>query len=219
MAGIYPDSFQEIVALAVDRHGDDIDKAVEAAEYGIRNLDDFDEWIDKLVTSAVRGLVNDKRHSLNTATRKANGEYGGPAKVGVGSAVNDAAKRSFLASYFIGGRTLGSITGKELPLISGGERERAHGCMLNAALCDALAKVCKDDKRVDQCFTDVKAREIFDSLQKKQLKVAGRAIADASPKNCTPSQQSSGRANKSMKSTATLPDRKTQPAQKAMAGN
>lgn len=198
---------------------DDIDKAVETTIRRIRKLSDYADYVDGLVYGQIRHMHHDVRHTANVATRKAAGEYGGPAKVTLSEgAANAAAAASLLKTYLINGRTLGDITGKELPAIRDAERNRGAGCYFNAALCEALGPLVADDKRVDECLTDQKALAIFKRVQKSN---AGAAASDgAKPKRHLPQHQTNGQAKQVEKPNVLLPDRngQTNYAQKPNGG-
>jgi hypothetical protein len=151
----------DIIDRAATRYGDDIPKAVTAAEKAIRKLPDFAELAGMFVRHAVQEMLYDSRHKTNTATRKAEGKYGGPGKVvaGASDAVGRAAESVYL--YFIGGKTLGALRGDELPLIAESESAKATGHEFNARLCERLRPLVKDNKTVRESVSERKLRQIF----------------------------------------------------------
>jgi len=167
-------SIQGIVEEAAVKFKDDIDKAVTYAEKQVRALPEFGELVDVLIRQAIRHQISDARHAANVAIHKANGSYGGPSKVGIGDAVARVATRCL--DYSIGGRSLGSILGKELSTISTSERAKAAGADFNARLCDALKKIVPEDKAVREVMSEKEMKSMF--LKLKNAKPA-LALAEA----------------------------------------
>lgn len=164
------DDLQAIASEEAKKHSDDIDAAVDAAMRRLCKLPNYTDLVDNLVRSAVRHVVSDARHTMNVAMRRSNSEYGGPAKVVAGSAVNRVASDYY--AYYIGGRTLGTIKGEELTDIAASESERANGHDFNARLCRSLAPLVPKDKTVRQCVKPGKLRTIFEGLNGRKGKVA-----------------------------------------------
>ena len=166
-----PDEVQKIAAEEAQRHPNDIEVAVSASVTRVRRLPMFEELVDHMIRLAVRGIVTDCRHHANVTLRRKAGEYGGPAKVKAGRAV-DAVAADYYA-YFIAGRTLGNILGKELAEIGEAEAKRAEGYQFNALLCERLASLVPEGKTVKQAVKPGRLRAMFATLQKK--KEDGRA--------------------------------------------
>lgn len=207
----FPESIQQIVAECAAKYKNDIDKAVDQAVSQVQALDDYEDFVDLLVRTAVRGKITDFRHSVSTAIKRAAGEYGGPAKVGTDlSAVNAVARGVF--DYFIGGRTLGTITGEELKQIRDSEAEKATGHLFNAGLCEALIPLVQEGKTVRECVAESKVRRIFKTIQ------AGGAVVNVNPISPVPRQRiTRGKAESPLKTREALPSRKTKVT--ALAGN
>lgn len=158
----YPASVAKIVATAVTKHRDDIDRAVEVAKGRICLLPEYPELVDLLLTDAVRHLVNDKRHSLNVALNRAAGNYSRASSAPDTSALNMAAAAATdYFNYFIAGRSLGDLAGAELPELADGEHEKGVGCFRNESILRALVPLVKGDKTVRQCVTAKKLEAIF----------------------------------------------------------
>lgn len=166
-------SIQPIIVEAATKFKDDIDKAVSFAEQQVRALPEFNELVDVLVRQAIRHQISDARHAANVAIHRANGSYGGPSKVAVGEAVARVAQRCL--DYSIGGRSLGSIFGKELIAISTSERAKAAGADFNARLCEELKKIVPAEKAVREVMTEKQMKTLFLRLknQKQVLEMAG----------------------------------------------
>jgi hypothetical protein len=157
------DDIQSISKAAAERHPDDIEKAVDDAVERIRKLKEFPKLVDELVRSAVRHVVSDCRHTANVAMKLAAGEYGGPAKVTAGKATDRVAQNYY--AYFIGGRTLGSITGDELEDIAASEANRAKGHEFNSRLCLRLKPFVAKGKTVRECVKPAKLASLFKDIQ------------------------------------------------------
>lgn len=166
----YPETLRSIIKAAAVEHQESIDDAVDSAFKQIEKLDDYSEWIEKMVRQAIREMIHQARHETNTDFRRSNGEFGGPAKVGTATgAANRVAAMCLLDSYAIGGTSLGSILGSELPAIRDSQITKGRGCFFNAALCSALIPLVADDKSVRECVTEKKARQIFKAAQSKSM--------------------------------------------------
>lgn len=160
---VQSDDINRIISECATRYPQSIDTAVEHAAARVAKLPEYPTLVADLVTTAIRGLIQDYRHTENTRTRAAAGEYGGPAKVTAGDAAGRVALGVY--SYYIAGRTLGLILGKELSDIAQSEAARAEGHQFNAALCERLRPLVKDDQTVKQAVTETKLRKLFADLQ------------------------------------------------------
>jgi hypothetical protein len=162
----YPESFWKIVRDANKAHPSDITAARDQAKKKIRRLSDFAEWIDEMVDSEILSMVHDDRHRTNVGLRRAAGEFGGPAKVGLATGAAIAvASESLLESYSIAGRNLGSISGSELKAIADSESAIAGGHLFNVRLCRALMPLVAADKTVCECISEAKAKKIFQQVR------------------------------------------------------
>lgn len=150
---------QKLVDDAVDQHPDSIEDATEAVLKKANRVQWFEKLKDELIRRAIAKLIHDTRHQINVAMRNASGDYGGPAKVTAGAASGRIAMG--VMSYMIAGKTLGMLTGDELPEIAESEAARAEGHEFNVRLCRALAKIVKGEKTVKECVSATKLRAIF----------------------------------------------------------
>lgn len=158
------DDIVRIVSECATRYPQSIDTAVEHAADRVAKLPEYPTLIVDLVTTALRGLIQDYRHGENVRTRAAAGEYGGPAKVTAGDAAGRVAMGVY--SYYISGRTLGQILGKELADIGTSEAARAEGHEFNARLCAKLQELVPEEKTVKQAVPEQRLRKIFADLQR-----------------------------------------------------
>lgn len=165
---IFDEALLAEVSKAARKHRDDIDHAVSCAEKAASKLPGWKDWIDDLVRGQIRNLIHGVRHQDNVTMRRDAGQYGGPAKVGLSTgAVNRIAGECWM-NYFIGGRTLGQILGKELRGIAQGEREKAEGCTFNARLCEQLAAIVPEDKSVSDAVSEAQVKKIVKGLKGKR---------------------------------------------------
>jgi hypothetical protein len=150
-----------LCVTAANKFPDDIDDAVDWAYVRVQKLSDYEELCKLLVQRALRSIIADARHSANTKMRRAAGDFGKPAKIASAAspAVNTVAASCY--SYFIAGKTLGKVMGKELLGIAETEQERADGCLFNVRLARALNKIVPPDKRVEEAVSEKKLTAIF----------------------------------------------------------
>ena len=111
------------------------------------------------MSAGVRGILNDMRHTINTAIKKEHGMYGGPAKVVPGEATARVALSCL--GYMIAGKTLGNVLGEELEGIAQDEAAVAKGHQFNVKLCRKLKPLVADDKTVGQCLNERKLKAVF----------------------------------------------------------
>jgi hypothetical protein len=157
------EALHAIAAEEAERHEDDIDAAVDAVLKRGRRLPEYPTFADGLIRNSIRHMIHDVRHAMNTAMKKANGQYGGPAIVTAGSATAAVARSVY--SYMIAGKSLGSILGEELEKIAADEESRASGHQFNAKLCRALAPLVKPEKTVRECVREARLRKVFEAVE------------------------------------------------------
>lgn len=177
-----PEDFHAIVRAAALKHKDDTQDATRQVFDEIKQRDDYEELAEELVFRAVASIVSDFRHALTTANKRAAGLYGGPAKVGNATGIaNMVAGLCILDRHFIGTKSLGSLTGAELPLVRDNELRKADGHKLNAAICEAFMPYVAAEKTIRQCVTAKKAEAIFNSV-----KIPSPAISLLAPNGPVP---------------------------------
>lgn len=162
----YPESFLDIIETTVKEYPSDIDRATEEAEKKIRALPEFAGFVDALVRSAVRELVYDQRHIVNVRTKKQAGYYGGQTKLNR-SANGVLAAYESVYQYHIAGTVLGEILGEDLSDIAANERAIASGHTFNADLCEWLAGLVPEGKKVHQAITEKKLRKEFNRIYER----------------------------------------------------
>ena len=155
---------QKIASEEAIRHGDDIDAAERAAFARVRRLSAFEELVNDMIRTAIRSIIQGCRCTANEVIRRKARTPSGPAKVKPGAATDAVAEACY--NYFIDGRTLGSILGKELAGIAKSEAARAKGHQTNAELALRLDPIVPKDKTVRQAVKAAKLRSIFAGLEK-----------------------------------------------------
>lgn len=155
------------VKRSESRNKNDIDAAVADAKAAITQLSSYQPFVDDLITSAIRHMVQDIRHA-ETRTVKINAElYGTKGKVSGADSKSVQDIANDLYHIRIAGRTLGTMRGSELTEIADGERERGRGHLANAELCTKLRELVPDDKTVRQAVRASKLLSIWRECRKK----------------------------------------------------
>ena len=157
----FPKSVEAIVDRAAKKFPSDISKAIDQADKEIRKLPEFDELVSMLIRKAVAQLIYDARHSVTNQIKRDSGMYGGPAKViaGLSKSVNRVAESIY--AIRIAGTMLGELFGRDLPGIADSEMAIGHGHLFNARLCQRLAALVPEDKRVQEAVKEKKLQAIF----------------------------------------------------------
>lgn len=119
-----------------------------------------------MVRLHLRTLIYTARHHSTVNVRRDLSAdvspYTGPSKiVGGNGAVTKAAARSVFTSYFINGRSLGDIYGSELLEIADTQKDQAHGLLKNMRLCQMLAKIVPENKKVCEAISESKVRVLI----------------------------------------------------------
>ncbi len=148
-----------IVERSVKKYPDNTDKATEMAKRQIKELPEYEEFIEDLFHRNIRALVENHRGQHNHNVRVRNGFYGGPAKVKITEAVLDVHKGLFL--YHLAGRTLGMLFGHELDDIANQEESRANTHGFHASLARKLRPLVPDNKRVQDVVSHKKLQQIW----------------------------------------------------------
>lgn len=175
---IHSDSVVRIVKEETSRHPNDIPQAVIATERRIRQLPEFNAIVSELITSAVRDLIYDERHTANVRIKNGSGYYAErPASNGTGSPAVNAAYESVL-TYYIAGRQLGELLGEELAGIAEGERGKAAGHTFNAELLDYLGPRVAAGRKVRDVFTDRQLRKQFNRIYARVMPSAARRTTE-----------------------------------------
>lgn len=161
-----PQEVHDIARQCAEKHKQDVRAAIDAAYDKVRNLDDFDEFVQSLVYGAISDLVYDCRHQSARAMKINAGAYGGAAKVTAGSSGSVQRTYDSLYNYRIAGTVLGCLYGRDLADIAKSEAEKASGHRFNAGLCAKLATMVPDDKRVHDVVSEKTLGNLFRNMEK-----------------------------------------------------
>lgn len=156
-------SLQNLIREGAEKYSD-IDTAVV---YIRRTLDRDkklrDDWIDRLINSALREKVHWLRHGIRTTLKRTDR---GPETV---AAVAHIAYASILGDWPFLDKTLGDATKGELLTEIVVEQNQAVGHRRNAAFYSALAhKLTKTNMRVCEKFSSDTATRLWETTAQKE---------------------------------------------------
>ena len=157
---------QALVNDAVETNPDSIDDAIDEVLKKAGKAAWFVKLAEDLITRAVRGMIQDRRHMLNVVMRGKAGQYGGKSNIDSGAMERVGKLVHGYMSYMIAGKTLAKLTGDELLATADSEAEKASGHEFNVLLCRKLAEKVKGDKMVADCFTVKTLAKVFESVRK-----------------------------------------------------
>lgn len=160
----------DIVRHSVAKYPNDVAKATDYAEERIRKLATFQSLVNSMITTSVQTLVYRARQTSNLALRRSAGGVGSTPKFNAAESKSFAEVEASYFNYYIGGRTLGSVLGSELPDIISEEDAQVEAHSANAEICRALAKLVPPDKTVQQTLTDAKLKKIFETVHRRHAR-------------------------------------------------
>lgn len=131
-----------------------------------RCLPDFAEFVNALLEARFQDMIYTERSALNRETlAKIDGKCVPLPKVKVldSKGVRDA--YAHLYGYFVAGRTLGSILGKDLPYLADVEMNTAQGYLFRYRLLNALAEMVPAEKTVQESVKPKVLERIFNDCQ------------------------------------------------------
>lgn len=157
----------DIISSSVQNYPTDMKKALEESLERIKRLPNYRSLVEDLIKGHVQTMIYEARHRQNVRIRRETGQYGQPSKVKVGESkeVRDSYMSCYL--YFIGGMTLGQMTGDDLVEIALGEKMKAEGHMYNVKLLEAIQPFVKSDQRVQDAIPEKKLKGIFSRVRKE----------------------------------------------------
>lgn len=156
----------DIARRAHESNPNDVSAAATQALAELQKLPDWQTLTTDLIVNAVRGLVHQARQQSNVQIRRDAGYYGQSAKVLATSETLTQIATS-VYDYCLGGRTLGNLTGAELPAIAAHEEAAAAGHGFNASLCRWLQGIVPAGETVKQAVPEARIREVFQRLRKQ----------------------------------------------------
>ena len=166
----FPRSFLQAAEAASQKHPEDVAEAARVALEAIRGLPEFGDCVDLLVEEAVTLMVYNARQYKNKRIKTAAGHYAKKGVRKVSTAESEALAQAYdeVFEYCIGGRTLGSILGKEIPDLEKTQRLEAGGYLYNADLLLTLRPLVPPNKTVKQAVPRERMKRIFRELEEKK---------------------------------------------------
>lgn len=162
-----PKSILDVIKTVEQKHKSDIDKAINEAEKQIHNLPEFEDFVRPMIRSAIRALIQDRRHEVNIIIKRGgNPKPDGKPKVIVG---RSKILRKVVCEWYdkrIAGRVLGDIKGRELGELAQEQFNMASGYKFNAMLFKKLQTLVPPDKTVRQSVPATKLIRIVSNLQR-----------------------------------------------------
>jgi hypothetical protein len=151
---MYPDSFAAIITAAVRKHKTNIDSAVDAALSKLEQEPEFEAWKEQMVRDKIRELVTHRRSNLNTPrcmnpSRFIHNDV--PAIRRTIIDLPDIASKiaeTITLDYMIGGKTLGTLYGKELVGLAERSWSSGQKHLVMAHLAARLSRIVPREKQV-----------------------------------------------------------------------
>lgn len=169
----FPNSVVNAVETATEKHPNDIPAAVEMAVIKIKQLPEYNDLVDRLVTNAVRDMIYDVRHVANVRMKRQTGYYGKPAKVKPGDTPTVNLVYESVYNYHIAGTTLGELKGADLPALRESEHAIAEGHRFNSELLAWLVdQKIPEDKKVCEAVPAKRLKLHFDRIYRKVKETA-----------------------------------------------
>jgi hypothetical protein len=146
----FPKEVYSVIKKAVATHGDDIDGAIAMALAEVKELDNYVQLVEILVEQTIQTLVYEERHKCTVKTKREIGAYNYRAKVQMGDSkiVKDVCQKIY--GMYIGGRTLGSIMGEDIPKLLASERQIRDGHSFNVKMLERIEPLAKPGKTVQE---------------------------------------------------------------------
>ena len=180
----YQDEVDKIIAECVEQFHD-IELAFASMVKRIREMPNFDEYVDDLIRDGCKRRLHSRRHHVNVAGKirmKNASECKQPVirrPTAGRTDVNELADANTRYVHFCSGKTIADMFGRELLEFARSELENSKGSVLNAMLAIELKKWTPDNVQVK----DVVSPQIYDKLFKAALARTDRFMAqkDKSP--------------------------------------
>lgn len=166
----FPRWVRDCVEAECRKNMEDIDGATNRSLACLRKNPEFDSLIESFIWNSVRDLVHDFRHKNNVEIKRQTGQYNTVPKVQPGKSESVQSAYADVFDFCIAGKTLGSMTGAELPIVALNERTSSEGHLRNARICEALAPLVAENQTVRESVTAKKLRQIIDQSTAKGKK-------------------------------------------------
>ncbi len=147
-----PEWLRDLAVEAVKAHPNDIKAATDQLLDEASGWKEFGALCDAMIRDSLLHLIHDVRHGLTVQTKRRE-PYVGPPKVEPGKCAGVHALCDKLKSYYIGGRVLASLRGKELLPLAVTEEALAGGHLLNARILRRLNKLTPAESTVGSKVT------------------------------------------------------------------
>lgn len=155
---------KEVLALArnaAEGHPNDVGAATDALLAWVVKLDGYDALVGGLVYQALRTLVYDARAQMNKAQRRERALQSTARRIPLTSTQAEAACRGVF-DYFIAGKTVGQLLGKELIPTALREERHAEARLFHGAFLRGLAAAgVPDEVRVCDALSEAKAQRVW----------------------------------------------------------
>jgi hypothetical protein len=162
----YPSEFHSIAVEAVKSNLDNINDSVDEAEARIRDLPCFKDFVKMMVRDAIRHLIHDIRHSMNTQAKKEAGGYAQPRSIKIEESDGIRAAHVSMLDYFINGKRLGSLVKEELLELAESEKENGRGRYINAYVLGEINKRLKPGQKVEEVLTERQVQRLFERAKR-----------------------------------------------------
>jgi hypothetical protein len=162
-----PDNILSIIEASVERYPDDIEEAVEFSINKVQSLPEYTSFVQTLVTDVIRRYIHEVRHDQTRKVKRSLGLYGCQSKIKTTSSTVSAVYSTIYDKWFIAGKSLGSITGEELPKIAASERMKSSGHIINARLCEELVPLVFGKNTVRDSVHENKLKAIVKKIEKE----------------------------------------------------
>ena len=110
-------------------------------------------------------IIYDERHRSTYGEKHRIVAVPAPKVIMGNSKIVQRAASCVYDTIFLGGKALGNLFGKELPVIAETERAIANGHSMNAELCEQLSPLVAKQKTVRQCVTAKRIEAIWTRIK------------------------------------------------------
>lgn len=165
----YPAGLSEIICDVIEQYPTDRKAGINEAIRQWRSHDEYGNFVDMLINTAVKNCYYEKMHYKNTRMRHSQGAYGQPAKVlsGTSAVVDKVNQAVIFYHYTMGGKTLGDLYGRDLADIVRNETAKANGSLFRAKLADKLRRKVPVDKKVSQVLSNKQLGNMFKQTERE----------------------------------------------------
>ena len=159
----------EIVDDVVERHGSNIDAAVDEVEIRADKLPGSQEFTRTLRRQAFRERVHWQRSSCNKQARSQLGKpRSRPRVITMESEEGaSASERRSLYDYFIAGLRLGDVTGAMIPGLISREEATSTTALLHVRVLKECNPLVPSDKTIQEAVKETKLNRIFAKAAKE----------------------------------------------------